>query len=152
MQTFWHKTGIFFAWAGGFAGAGILATTLLFLIVSIFQPSNFQNFFYHLSNWCFWMSALLLLGGLIAPTEGATDDDDDDGRSQPATNRTDQDKADKPTPTMDRFEARRRRAMDRRIARVYNPWRWRLWMAAVIAFAVTALLGMLAKPIPLPPL
>ncbi|MBN1936312.1 MAG: hypothetical protein JW934_16720 [Anaerolineae bacterium] len=148
-QAFWQKTGIFFAWSGGFAGAGILATTLLLLIVSLFNLSNFDNFFYHLSNWCFWMSALLLFGGLIAPAEDTQEDDEDDGRRRPSTDKASSiNSKDDKSPALDKFEARRRKMMDRRIARVYNPWRWRLWMSALIAFAITTAFGLLAKPNP----
>lgn len=152
-QTFWQKTGIFFAWSGGFAGAAILITTLLLLIVSIFQPSNFDNFFYHLSNWCFWASTLLLFGGLIAPTQPTTEDDeDDDGRPRPSSDKANSanDKENKTAAALDKLDARRRKIMDRRIARVYNPWRWRLWMSALIAFGITVAFGLLAKPIQTP--
>lgn len=139
-ETFWHKTGVFFAWAGGFAGVGVVATTLLLLIVSIFNPTNFDNFFYHLSNWCFWMSSLLMFGGLLVPTEIPSDEAD---KRRSATGKAQADDL-----TMDKWELRRQRAMERRIARVYNPWRWRLWMAALIALGITVLFGQLAKPMP----
>ena len=142
-QTFWLKVGVFFAWAGGFAGSGVVVTTLLLLVVSIFKPTNFDNFFYHLSNWCFWMSSLLMFGGLLVPTEGTAAEAGDKRRSATGQAQT---VADDRTSTLDKWEARRQKAIDRRIARVYNPWRWRLWAAALIAFGITVLFGLLAKP------
>jgi|GEM_PF-5082771 len=144
-QTFWLKVGVFFAWAGGFAGVGVVMTTLLLLVVSIFQPTNFDNFFYHLSNWCFWMSSLLMFGGLLVPTEGTAADAGNKRRVATGQGRM---VADAQASALDKWEARRQKAIDRRIARVYNPWRWRLWAAALIAFGITVLFGLLAKPMP----
>ncbi len=43
-------------------------------------------------------------------------------------------------------EGRTTRALRRKIRRVYDPWRWRLWAAALLAFGISALVGLLARP------
>ncbi|MBN1584460.1 MAG: hypothetical protein JXA89_27390 [Anaerolineae bacterium] len=148
----WHQAGIFFAWAGGIAGVTAVGLTLVWLIVNLFTRGASLKLT-SLSDWMFWGFAALLGIGLVAPNEpeveksidlktrtskrfsssstrgaannGDDDDDDDDDESGQANS----------------FEERRRRALRKRIARVYNPWRWRFWMASLFVITLSVLFG-----------
>jgi hypothetical protein len=105
----------------------------------------------------FWGAAALLGIGLVAPSD-QDQENESDSRNKRRTNRpasssatsrstsratSDQDQDDDKETRLDKFEERRRKAMRKRIARVYNPWRWRFWMAAVITFGFSVLFGVL---------
>ena len=44
-------------------------------------------------------------------------------------------------------EERRSRAMERRLRRIYDPWRWRIWGGAALAFGLAILFGALSLPV-----
>ena len=111
----WRRLGLLLAWAGGIAGAATLLVALLLLIVELFSSGSTLTLL-SFSNWIFWASAILMFIGMLAPVAS----DLEGGRGK-----------------KDR-EARRVR---RRIQRVYNPWRWRIWLAAALAFGLAMLVG-----------
>lgn len=148
-----RQMGIFFAWAGGFAGAAVVIVVILVTVVSLFSATKFSKFLWNLSDWSFWASALLLVFGLIAPNEPGQNVSpgrkDQPARGSSSTSRaaSADSKASGSEPSADsasKFEERRQRAIQKRIMRVYNPWRWRLWMAAILTFGVSVLMGLLA--------
>jgi hypothetical protein len=48
--------------------------------------------------------------------------------------------------TIEVQEARSTRVLRNRMRRMYDPWRWRLWAGAILAFGITMLVGLAAKP------
>jgi hypothetical protein len=126
----WQRIGIFFAWAGGFAGAATVAAALLLLIVDLFSAGRLFTV-RTLSDWMFWVAAFLMFGGLLAPS--ATE-------LEKATSKREKSKND--------GESRLTRSVRKRIRRVYNPWRWRLWASAVLAFGLSVLAGLFAQKPP----
>ncbi len=145
-QPFWRRVGVFFAWSGAIGGGVSLITFLLVVIVSLFQEDKFANFALDVSNWLFWTFALLLFGGLIVPSENAIKDQEKEKR-RPAITKTPTEN----TPNLlSRFQERRQKTMRKRIANVYNPWRWRFWMASLITLGICVLFGLLAPPVTLP--
>jgi hypothetical protein len=37
--------------------------------------------------------------------------------------------------------------MERRLRRIYDPWRWRIWGGAALAFGLAILFGALSLPV-----
>jgi hypothetical protein len=148
-MPWYHQVGLFFAWSGGIALAADAAVILVLLVVALVSTVQFTAF--EVSNWLFWTSCVLLFAGLFAPSaselqETAEDREARSSRHSSTTRRasttqraSDNDRA----PTVS-FKERRVRALHRRLRRVYNPWRWRLWASAGISFALTVLIGSFA--------
>jgi hypothetical protein len=132
----------FLAWSGGVAGATGLALMLLLLIVELFTAGR-QFTARALSDWFFWGAALLLLAGLLAPSASEVQESSRQrssrGRQRSATQRSTGEKMPQRP-----FQSRRDRAMRRRLLRVYNPWRWRLWASALLCFALSMIAGLWA--------
>ena len=120
----WKNVGIFIAWAGGLAGAAAVVTAVLLLIVDLFSANRLFTF-RSLSDWVFWATALLAVFGLLAPS--STDLAAGSGRKKQDASRD---------------EDRTTRSIRRRLRKVYDPWRWRLWAAAVIEFGISALIAL----------
>ncbi len=128
-RPWWQNLGLFLAWAAGFAVAAALVATLILALVELFQRGR-QFTARTLSDYVFWASAVLMIGGFLTPaSEGL-------GRS---TGKTDQEEDES-------REERTTRALRRRIRRVYDPWRWRVWAGALLAFGIAALVGLAATP------
>jgi H+/Cl- antiporter ClcA len=124
-RPWWQDVGLFFAWAIGFALAtGIVVTVLLF-IVNLITPQKRLFTSRTLSDWLFWGSALLLLIGLISPSAS---DMENAGKKKQQQQVQEEDK--------------RTRSLRRRLRRVYDPWRWRFWGAALFAFGLSMLAGL----------
>lgn len=150
-QTTWlQKTGVFFAWAGGIAGSTVSVTALAVAILNLFKGNRFATFFRDLSDWTFWAFAILLFIGLLVPNEPEADSSGRKSASAPQTSRASTERA-SPATTVDpakgapdphTTETRAQRAIRRRIARVYNPWRWRFWAASLFTLAVSVLVGL----------
>lgn len=122
----WKRAGIFWAWAAGFAlGAGVVVAVLLG-IVDLMSPDRLFDA-RRLSDWLFWSSAILMVMGLVSPSAG----DVSHVTSRQARERT-------------RSEDRSGRLLRNRIRRMYDPWRWRLWAGALLAFGLSMLIGLLA--------
>lgn len=128
-RPWWQTLGIFLAWAAGFAVAAALAATLALGIVELFKSGR-QFTIRTLSDYVFWASALLMLGGLLSPTSGGTD---------AITGK-------KAKSEVDVGEGRSTRMLRQRMRRVYDPWRWRLWAGAILAFGISMLVGLAAMP------
>jgi hypothetical protein len=125
----WQRLGISLAWAAGFALAALLAATVILGLVELFKAGR-QFTAMTLSDYFFWASALLMLAGFLVPTSGnlggtrgKKDGNESEGR-----------------------ETRSTRALRNRMRRMYDPWRWRLWVSALLAFGITMLIGLAAKP------
>lgn len=119
-RPWWRRAADFWAWAGGIGGASALAVTVVVLIVDLFAAGR-QFTALNISNWMFWTAAFLMLVGMLAPTG----EDEDSVSSR---------------------EDRLTRSVRKRLERMYNPWRWRLWAAAAITFGLSALVGQFASP------
>jgi hypothetical protein len=132
----------FLAWSAGVAGVTGAILTLLLLIVELVTAGR-QFSARALSDWLFWGSALLLLAGLLAPSASEMQESSSQrssrGRQASATQRSSVEK--KPQRS---FQDRRERAIRRRLQRVYNPWRWRLWASALFCFGLSMIAGLWA--------
>jgi hypothetical protein len=126
----WKRVLIFWAWAGGFAGAAALAVVILVGIAELFSADRVFTARV-LSDWMFWASAGLMLFGLVSPTSSEL-------QKQSA------DKNKKKKKDQEPQEDRATRSIRRRLRRAYDPWRWRLWGAALLTFGLSALIGTLA--------
>jgi hypothetical protein len=125
----WQKLGTFLAWAAGFAMAAALVATLILALVELFKAGR-QFDATTLSNYLFWASALLMLAGFLTPTSGNLEGV--------------RGKKDKSAPALQ--ESRSTRVLRNRMRRMYDPWRWRLWASALLAFGITMLVGLAAGP------
>jgi hypothetical protein len=123
----WYvKLGVSLVWSAGIAlAAGLVA--VLILGVRALLSANVQFTFSQLSDHIFWTAALLMIVGMFSPSAGSLD-----------PNKSKKDKQDRPrTP-----EERRAHAMERRLRRVYDPWRWRIWGGAALTFGLAVLSGL----------
>jgi cytochrome c biogenesis protein CcdA len=129
-RPWWQNVGIFLAWAAGFAVAASLAATLILALVELFQKGR-QFTVITLSNYVFWASALLMVVGALSPSsvdlQGASDKKKKEEEGGAG-------------------EGRATQMLRRRMRRMYDPWRWRLWAGAILAFALSALVGLAAAP------
>lgn len=128
-RPWWQNLGIFLAWAAGFAIAAALVATLFLGIVELFKSGR-QFTISTLSDYVFWASALLMLLGLLSPTSGGMD---------AVTGK-------KANSQVDVQEGRSTRILRQRMRRMYDPWRWRLWAGAILAFGISILVGLAATP------
>jgi hypothetical protein len=123
----WHvRLRVSLIWAAGIALAAALVATLVWGIRSLFVHDLFT--FGNLSNHLFWASALLMIGGMVAPSASDLE------RGRDSKKRLDQPRSQ---------EDRRTQRLERRLRRVYDPWRWRVWGGAGLAFVLTVLIGLL---------
>jgi hypothetical protein len=126
-RPWWQNVGIFLAWAAGIALAAGLVATIILGIVELFKGGR-QFIGRTLSDYIFWASALLMIAGFLMPTsvnpEGGT------GK-----------KAEKKAESR---EERTTTMLRRRMRRMYDPWRWRLWAGAALCFGLSALVGLTA--------
>jgi cytochrome c biogenesis protein CcdA len=128
-RPWWQEVGVFLAWAAGFAVTAALAATLVLGILELFKSGR-QFTVRTLSDYVFWSAALLMIVGFLAPSSGGMD---------AITGK-------KTKTEVDAQEARSTRMLRQRMRRMYDPWRWRLWASAVLAFAISALVGLAAAP------
>jgi len=129
----WYvKVGVSLAWAAGIAVAAGIAAALVLGIRSLLS-ANVQFTFRNLSDHIFWTAALLMIGGMFSPSAGDLE------RSR--------DKSKEPRRSLTP-EERRTQALERRLRRVYDPWRWRIWGGAALTFVLAILSGLLAQPVP----
>jgi len=151
----WYlQVGIFCAWAAGIALAAGIVTIVLLLIVDLFSAGRLFTA-RNISDWLFWTSALLLFAGLLSPSasdinkptkrpsgmrRSFTAQQSSSTQRSSATQRA---LAPKEQPAAAPGE-RRLRNMRKRLMRVYDPWRWRLWASALFSFALSVLTGLLA--------
>lgn len=168
-QPWYRRFGIFWAWAAGIGFGMALVTLLLLLIADLFTPGPLFSA-YNASNWLFWAFALLLFGGLFAPS--ATDmarsaQERQTWKERHVTKSAEtsasryaqigriasgaekaEPEAPKPEPEEEPEPAddRRINAVRRRLMRVYNPWRWRLWGASFFCLLLSVVLGLLVQP------
>jgi len=153
MQTgrpWYVQVGLFFAWSAGIAVGAAIVAILILGIVDLFSAGRVFNV-RTASDWLFWTAALLLFSGLLAPSASEFGQTTGNRRTrQPnvpfATQRasarpqTDpEEQASTRSP-----DERRRDALRKRMLRVYNPWRWRLWASALFCFGLSVLTGVLA--------
>ena len=128
----WYvKLRVSLIWSAGFAlAAGIVA--VLILGVRSLLSANLQFNLRNLSDHIFWIAALLMIAGMFSPSASELDRSRDRKKTQ-----------ERRTP-----EERRAQAVERRLRRVYDPWRWRIWGGAALTFGLAILSGMLAQPMP----
>ena len=123
----WHvRLRVSLIWAAGIALAAALVATLVWGVRSLFVHDLFT--FGDLSNHLFWAAALLMIGGMFAPSASELDRGRDAKKGQ-----------DRPRS----MEGRRTQRLERRLRRIYDPWRWRVWGGAGLAFVLTVLIGLL---------
>jgi hypothetical protein len=128
-QDLWYRAaGVSLAWAGGLAGAAAVLATIVLLIADLFSAERLFTA-RNLSDWMFWAAALLMVLGLIVPS--ITDAEGSFGK-------VGEDKDEQ------EGESRLSRTLRRRLRRVYNPWRWRLWASAAFAFVLSVITGLLS--------
>jgi hypothetical protein len=154
-STPWHqRIGVFFAWAGGIALATDVAAIIVLFIAALVSKLQFTAM--EVSNWLFWASCALLFAGLFAPSASEMQESAEDRQARSrrrsftaqrpsSTQRassTARASEDESAPARS-LQERQMRAHRRRLRRVYNPWRWRLWGSAGISFALTVLVGSL---------
>jgi hypothetical protein len=123
-QPWYVKLGISAGWAVAISLAAALITAVIWTLITLISP-NRQFTLRSLSDAFFWAAALLMLAGLVSPSAS-----DLQGRDK-------EKKRERPKS----LEERRERAMERRVKRVYNPWRWRVWAAAALTFGLAILSG-----------
>lgn len=125
----WYvKLGVSLVWAAGIALAVCLAAAL-FLGIRALLSAKVQYTFRNLSDHIFWAAALLMIVGMFSPSAAELD------RAR--------DKKKRPDPPQT-AEERRARSMERRLRRVYDPWRWRIWGGAALTFGLAILSGVFA--------
>lgn len=130
----WYvKLGVSLVWSVGMALAIGLAATLLLGMRSLLS-ANVQFNFRNLSDHIFWAAALLMIVGMFSPSASELE------RSRDKNKRENRE-------SLSPGE-RRSRAVERRVRRVYDPWRWRIWGGAALTFGLAILSGLLAKPVP----
>jgi hypothetical protein len=130
-DSWYVKLGVSLVWSAGMAlAAGIVA--ILILGIRSLLSANLQFTFRNLSDHIFWIAALLMIAGMFSPTASDLERSRDKKKTQ-----------ERRTP-----EERRARAVERRLRRVYDPWRWRIWGGAALTFVLAILSGLLAKPMP----
>ena len=128
----WYvKLGITLIWSAGIALAvGVVAVLILGLRALL--SANLQFTFRNLSDHVFWAAALLMIAGMFSPS--AADLERSRGKKKNQERRS--------------LEERRTQALERRMRRVYDPWRWRIWGGAALTFVLAMLSGLLSKPLP----
>ncbi len=128
----WYvKLGISVVWAAGIAlSIGVVAA--LFLAVRALFSASVQFDFRNLSDHIFWGAALLMIAGMFSPS--AADLERSRGKKKDQERKS--------------LQERRTQALERRMRRVYDPWRWRIWGSAALTFGLAILSGLLAKPLP----
>jgi len=130
----WYvKLGVSLVWSLGIALAVGLAAVLVLGIRSLLSP-NVQFNFRNLSDHIFWSAALLMIVGMFSPSASELDRSRDKNKKE---------KRESLSP-----EERRSRTVERRVRRVYDPWRWRIWGGAALTFGLAILSGLLAQPVP----
>jgi hypothetical protein len=169
-NPWWKNAGIFLAWAAGFAAAAGIIVVVFVLIVSLLSPGMAFSA-RTVSDWMFWAAALLMVFGLLSPsaadaekqvssrrqgrrnssqrrTSGAQRSASGVQRRASATQRqsstqrasSDQNQAQEQQSQPDRMSE----SLRRRLRRVYDPWRWRLWGGALLTFGLSMLAGLFA--------
>ena len=128
-RPWWQNLGISIAWAAGFALVAALAAALILLISEIVTKGR-QFTALSLSNYVFWASAILMLVGFLSPSGT------DLARAADKKGKAGE----------DRRDGRATRMLRQRMRRMYDPWRWRLWAGAIMAFGISALVGLVAGP------
>jgi len=128
----WYvKLGASLVWSAGIALAlGVLAA--LFLAVRALLSANVQFNFRNLSDHIFWGAALLMIAGMFSPSAADLERSRDKKKDQERKS----------------LQERRTQALERRMRRVYDPWRWRIWGGAALTFGLAMLAGLLAQPLP----
>jgi hypothetical protein len=128
-RPWWYKVGLFLAWAAGFALTAGLAATVVLALVELFKGGR-QFTGRTLSDYIFWASALLMLVGFLTPA--STGLQETKGKQQ----------KEKDAPR----EGRSTTILRKRMRRMYDPWRWRIWAGAALCFGLSALVGLAAMP------
>ncbi len=154
-RPWYQQVGIFFAWAAGIALAAGIVTVVLLLIVDLFSAGRLFTA-RSLSDWLFWTSALLLGGGLLSPSasdinkptkrpsgmrRSFTAQRSSAAQRSSVTQRAAKPQEEQP---VENSQERRLRAVRKRLMRVYDPWRWRLWASSLLSFSLSVLAGLLA--------
>jgi hypothetical protein len=150
-RRWYQEIGLFLAWALGIGTSVALITFVLVLIVVLVSP-GLRLSGTMVSDWLFWASALLLFSGLLAPSASdLADSTQKRNEKRKKTNFSVTRRTSSSVQTADvsaedlRSSAERRSdAVRKRLMRVYNPWRWRLWASALVSFALSMLAGLLA--------
>jgi hypothetical protein len=123
----WYvRVGVTLAWSAGIAVAAGLAAALVWALRALIS-ANVPFSFASLSDHCFWAAALLMVAGMVSPSAS------DLGRAR------DRNKRERVRPKT--AEERRAQSMERRLRRIYDPWRWRIWGGAGLTFGLAVLFG-----------
>jgi hypothetical protein len=127
----WYvRLGISLVWSAGIALAVGLLSALV-LAVRALISANLQFNLRSLSDHIFWAAALLMIAGMVSPSAADVERSRDKDKREARPNS---------------LQERRSRALERRMRRVYDPWRWRIWGGAALTFALAIVFGMLTRP------
>ena len=151
-----QSVGIFVAWVGGLAGGAALLVAIVLLIADLFVAGRLFTL-PRFSDGMFYAFVALMIAGVIAPavtdrTRLAQPDSQDETEDDPEIKRVSgafarcgsqsaASTAKSPLGLSDKELDRVRRLARKRMARVYNPWPWRFWVASLIAFGFAVLSG-----------
>lgn len=152
-----QSVGIFVAWAGGLAGGAALLVAIVVLSADLFVAGRLFTL-PRFSDGMFYAFVALMIAGVIAPamtdrTRLAQPDSQDETEDDPEIKRVSgafarcgsQSAASTPSKSplglSEKELDRVRRLARKRMARVYNPWPWRFWVASLIAFGIAVLSG-----------
>jgi len=129
----WYvRLGISLAWSAAIAVAAGIVSALVLAIRALLS-ANVQFTLANLSDHCFWAAALLMIAGMVSPPASDLERVRSRNRREQVRSLT--------------AEERRARAMERRLRRIYDPWRWRIWGGAALAFGLAILFGALSLPV-----
>jgi hypothetical protein len=147
-RPWYQEVGIFFAWAAGIAVGTGVAALLILLLVDLFSTGRLFTA-RSASDWLFWAASLLLFSGLLAPSAADVKDSSSTRQTggaqrSSATQRSARIESSESSSTRSPAE-RRAQAVRKRLLRVYNPWRWRLWASAFFCFGLSVLAGLLVQ-------
>jgi hypothetical protein len=125
-EPWYVRLGVTLAWSAGIAVAAGIVATLVWALRALIS-ANVSFGLASLSDHCFWAAALLMLAGMFSPSVSDLERMRERGKRERTRPKT--------------AEERRAQSMERRLRRIYDPWRWRIWGGAGLTFGLAVLFG-----------